>query len=784
MSRAEAPGRVRSQVNLSDAVPTWGVLLLLFIVLIAVLAIYQQRPPAAVPASAPLTEFSSGRAMAHLRVIARSSHPVGSVEHDAVRDYISGALAAEGIDSSVQKTTVVNIPSGPLARGATVQNIVGRLRGTGAGKAVMLVAHYDSVPVSPGASDDGSGVTTLLETARALKAGLPLKNDVIFLFTDGEEVGLLGAKAFIDEHPWAKDAGVVLNFEARGNSGPSVMFETSKDNGWLVGEFAKSAPEPVANSLSYEIYKRLPNDTDLSIMKRGGLAGLNFAYIGGITRYHTGTDSIQNIDERSLQHQGSYALALTRHFGNLSLDQTTGTDAVYFNPFGKAFIHYPISLVLPLAVLVLLAFGWVVYTGFKRGLLTFKGIIFGFMALLVSVIAAAILVALVWKLVQSLYGGIDFLPWGEAYNDELFMIAFVVLTIGITTALYNWFRERTSESNLVVGGLLWWLVLTLIVSIMMPGGSYLLMWPLLFALAGLGLIFSLRELKPWQVFAILALCAIPGLLLFSPMIYQLFLALTLSGSSAVVVMTVLLLGLLLPQLNLMTKPNRWTLPLGALLLGAGIIVAGLLTSPRDANHPMTDNVVYGLNADTGKAVWASVDERTDDWTRQFFTAQQEHGAMDEFYPTTRHPFIKSDAPALPLAAPQVQVLEDVRNNDVRRLRLRITSPRQAPLMTVYADAKTEVVSASINGKQIKQDEAAMRPGPKAPWGLSYYALPEEGIELSLDLKSNAPVHLRVNDRSYHLPSIPGMNLQARPEGIIPSSFQYSDSTLVSKSFTF
>lgn len=781
MSRAEVPGRVRSLVNLSDAVPTQGPLLLLFIVLIVLLAIYLQRPPAAQPVSAPSTEFSSGRAMEHLRVIAHKSHPIGSLEHDVVRDYISRALATHGVNSVVQKTTVVNSTIGGY-RGATVQNIVGRLPGTGNSKAVMLVAHYDSVPTSPGASDDGAGVTTLLETARALKAGPQLKNDVIFLFTDGEETGLLGAKAFMDEHPWAKELGVVLNFEARGNSGPSVMFETSKDNGWIVGEFAKAAPAPVANSLSYEIYRRLPNDTDLSIIKRNGLATLNFAYINGLTRYHTGTDSIENIDEGSLQHHGSYALALTQHFGGLNLGHTTGGDTVYFNPLGKAFIHYPAALVLPLAVLVMVAFGWVVSAGFKRGLLTFKGIGFGFVALLISGIAASIVVWLVWKVVTSLYSGYDFLPWGEAYNNYMFMIGLVALTTGVIAALYNWFRKKTGEHNLIVGASLWWLLLTLLVSIFIPGASYLLMWPLLFALAGLGVVFFLKEQQSWTVLAVLALCAIPGLILLSPTIYQLFMALTLNAASVVVVLVTLLLGLLLPQLGLMARPNKWTLPVGAVVLGLGVIVAGLLTNEVDGNHPRVNNVVYGLNVDTGKAVWASVDDRTDEWSKQFFTAQQELGALAEFYPTTRRPFRKSEAPALQLPGPQVQLLEDLRSNDVRTLRLRITSPRNAPVVAIFADEKTEVIGAAVNDKPIKADEAAMRPGQRPPWGLSYYALPAEGIELSLSLKASSPAHFRVVDRSYHLPEIPGM--KAKPEGIIPTASQYSDATLVSKSFTF
>ena len=187
-----------------------GLLMFGCVVLFAILALNQQRPPKAVAASAPPAEFSSGRAIKHIEVIARAPHEMGSAEHAAVRDYIVGELTALGASPQIQKTTVVSTRRGsPVA--ATVENIVARVNGTNSSKPILLVAHYDSVSTGPGASDDGAAVAAFLETLRALKSGAPLKNDVIFLFTDGEENGLLGATAFVKEHPWAKDAGVVLN---------------------------------------------------------------------------------------------------------------------------------------------------------------------------------------------------------------------------------------------------------------------------------------------------------------------------------------------------------------------------------------------------------------------------------------------------------------------------------------------------------------------------------------------------------------------------------------------
>ena len=170
------------------------------------------------------------------------------------------------------------------------------------------------------AGDDAAGVAVVLETLRALKAGTPLDRDVIALFDDGEEVGLLGSQLFVDEHPWAKDVGVVLNFDARGNSGPSILFETSEGNGWLVEQFARAAPHPLATSASMDIYRIMPNSTDLTTFKAAGMGGLNFAFIGGLADYHSPADTPGNLDRRTLQHQGENALAMARRMGGLDLE--------------------------------------------------------------------------------------------------------------------------------------------------------------------------------------------------------------------------------------------------------------------------------------------------------------------------------------------------------------------------------------------------------------------------------------------------------------------------------
>ena len=350
------------------------ILSLVLLSALGLVVIYADKPPGAVAEPGPAGRFSAQRAVKHVLAISKRPHPVGSAEHSAVQDYILRALAEAGVPGSVHKATAV---SQTAAIAASTENIIARLPGSGTGKSVLLVAHYDSVPTSLGASDDGAGVAVLLETAQILKSLPQMKRDVLFLFTDGEELGLLGAQAFVAEDPQAANVGVVLNFEARGTSGAAILFETSDHNRDLIRTVSNAARFPVANSLSYEIYKRLPNDTDFSVFKRAGYSGLNFAFIDGLVHYHTLMDSYENLDHGSLQHEGDYAVELTRRLGDSAQDTSRAEgNAVYFDILGWKLVNYSSGTAnVLIAVTALLLIG-VLGQGFKKSRITLKGLPF------------------------------------------------------------------------------------------------------------------------------------------------------------------------------------------------------------------------------------------------------------------------------------------------------------------------------------------------------------------------------------------------------------------------
>jgi hypothetical protein len=762
-------------------------LVILCVALVSYLAIRLQSPPAAVPESAPASEFSSGRALKHLASIARRPHPLGTEEHTAVRDYILAQLGAAGLSPETQETLAVN-PNVVPYRTGTVRNVLARLKGSGGGgKALLLAAHYDSVAPGPGASDDGAGVAAMLETLRALKTGAPLKNDVILFFSDGEEGGLLGVHAFTSEHPWAKDVGLALNFEARGTHGPSIMFETSRNNSWLIGEFARAAPHPVATSFAYEIYSRLPKDTDLSIFKDANIAGMNFAYINGVTHYHTSLDNTQNLDERSLQHHGSYALALTRHFGNLDLNAPPSGNAIYFDLFALTLVRYSVAWVIPFALLTTLLFLAVIYLGLRKKQLSPGRVILSFVLLLVGLALNAVCVTLLWVLIETLHPNYGQMLQGVTYNSGLYTAAFVFLTLTLAALIFILLRKRLGVLNLAVGASLCWLAAMWLTSLFVPGASYLFTWPLFFSLIGLGyVITSTKETDSAPRFStplVLSLTIIPALVLIVPAIYHIAAALPLFLSGAVMVLVLLIVGLLVPHLQLITSGRKWLLPAASLSVTLILLVAGTLTSGFDKAHPRPDNIFYGLDADAGKAVWASLNDTPDEWTTQFFPSPVSKGTITEFLPLITVDFMKSDAPLVTLPPPEATVLSDTANNSGgRTLRLRINTPRRAPFLSVYVNPKVEIASAQIDGKPIRTSDA---PGAaEAGWSIFYFAMPATGAELTLEVKSAQPVEMRVIDLSYGLPPTLTQTLRARPDHIISTHLPFSDATLVSKSFKF
>lgn len=306
---------------------------------------------------APATEFSSARANATLgRLLGPEiPHPVSSDANAALRARVQQEFAALGVKTTVYTATGCNgrAQYGFFACG-TVSDVLGEVA-PGDGKAIVLLAHYDSVPAGPGASDDQSGVATVLETVRALKArGLKTKHPILAVITDGEEAGLLGAQAFLANPQLKARVGVVVNVEARGNNGPSLLFQTSPADSALIDLYDRSVPSFATSSLFAVIYKLLPNDTDLTPFLANGFTGFNFAFSGNVAHYHTPLDTRAHLDPSTLQMHGNNMLGVVSSLMQTDFAALQGRDAIYLTLFGRFIPRMPAGWALPLALLTLL----------------------------------------------------------------------------------------------------------------------------------------------------------------------------------------------------------------------------------------------------------------------------------------------------------------------------------------------------------------------------------------------------------------------------------------------
>ena len=574
--------------------PTQRSLLTLSILLIATAAvIWLQGPPTPVSATAPADVFSAERAMVHVREIARAPHPPGTAEHTRVRDYLVAEFKKLGFATEIQKRLAYRKESGRGLAMASVENVIAEKPGSAKSGILLLTAHYDSHLTGPGAGDDAAGVAALLEAARALEPG---RNTLRILITDGEEMGLLGAQGYVDALT-EKVPTLVLNFEARGGGGPVFMFETSEGNLPLIPEFATAAPSPHASSLMYALYKTLPNDTDLTVFKRAGMAGLNFAFVGNWQHYHTRLDTPENLDQRSLQQQGATALALSRRFLEADLARLTRSgqgDSIYFDLLGRTLLHYPATLIWPLTGIALLAFAAVLWhLRQERGTLQafFSGMGLAAGTLMVGALTGLGFGALVQPFRQAI-------PNQDPYGVRWFEASLCLVSLALITLIWGWALRRFEGKALALGALLWWLLALVASTAFLPGGTDLFLWPLLLALLGLWLG------RPW-------VAALPLLLLFVPLWHNLTLLLGFSLPAFLGTLAAFGLIPLLPLWRHLCLPRLALVP--GLLLGIGVLCFGV---GARKTGPKVDTLVYLEDAATHQAQWVSF-HRPDAWTQSF-----------------------------------------------------------------------------------------------------------------------------------------------------------------------
>lgn len=714
---------------------------------------YRNTEP--VPASAPAIRFSAMRADATLaRILGpEKPHPAATQENAAVRARIIAEFAKIGVKATTYRGFGCNANRHfALVACATVMDIIAEVQ-PGEGKAVVLLAHYDSVPAGPGAADDGSGVATVIETARALKARRDSAHPVIAIITDGEEYGLLGAAAFLDNPALRARVGAVVNVEARGNRGPSILFQTSPGDGKLIDLYARNVPHYATSSLYAEIYRFLPNDTDLTLFIRDGFTSFNFAFVGNVAHYHTPLDRRVNLSLVTLQQHGDNMLGVATALEHTDFASLKGGNDIYVDFFGRALPRMAASWALPLSVLSFLMIAAAAWLSRSPPGDWRKRALAGVLPLALLISTTLIGFALHY-LAQAISG----MP-NPSFAHPLAMRIALALGVWGVVLLFEPFISAS-----VVW--LWFSGLAIIVAIFVTGFTPYFLFPSLVAA-----VLLLATSRRWNTFSgqiALFVAAVPALALWIGFVAQGEDLMGLSIPPLFTLPATFGLFALMPLMRMQRIPIRvWRISLGAIFAGAVAASAIAAFEPAYSEiAPLRLNLNYVEDHSAKRALWAA--DANAPLPQNLRAAAKFGNAPEEPYPSAYQKAYIAPAGALRFSSPTASI---TRNGKTVTLALH-GSPKTSQ-MYVSVPKAAALSALTINGKHFaalaewaKQDQVV----------IACMTGDCRNETLTLEFASQKSVTLMLAERRAGLPPFGKFLSDARPKTAVPS--QMADGTFI------
>ena len=742
-------------------------------------------PKSGTPASISETKFSTERALIHLREITKAPHYIGTEEHARVREYIVEQLNGLGLKTEIQEGFIINPKWKSLDK---PKNILAKIKGSGNGKSLLLLSHYDSaLTPSFGASDAGSGVVTILETIRAFQASAKTPtNDIIILFTDAEEVGLDGARLFVKNHPWAKNVGIALNFEARGSGGPSNMIvETNSGNKNLINAFMEADVKfPVASSLMYSIYKMLPNDTDSTVLRQGGdIDGFFFAFIDDHFDYHTANDNFENLDRNTLQHQGEYLLPLVHYFADADLSSLKSSeDHVYINVPILKMISYPFAWIIPMLILAISVFTILIVYGLNKKVLSGKTIARSFVPFLLAFVSCGLIGFYGWKLLLVLYPQYSEIQHGFTYNGHIYISFFVLVSLAILFGVYHRYSKKTNVASLLIAPLIFWLLINVIVAIYLKGAAFFII-PVFLGLLSLWIL--IRQEKPNLI--LMVIIGALAIFMFVPLIQFFPVGLGLKMLVGSCLITALLFGILLPVFGFYSK--KGILSAVFILLAIVFFIKAHLTSNFTAERQKPNSLVYYYDADTDETYWATYDKILDDWTKGYLGENPEEASNYITY-ASGSKYAKGYSFAVEAPAKNIPLFKAVLNsdtiiNDIKKRTFTIIPNRNVNQISLYVAEGVEFDFLSFNGQSLPLNNNENRASQKIKSKelVRYYVSDKDSLEVSYEVSKDQKVSFTVMEYSYDLLDHPQFKINNRAENMMPKPFVVSDAIIVKKKIT-
>ncbi|HEX8721419.1 MAG TPA: M28 family peptidase [Pyrinomonadaceae bacterium] len=722
--------------------------------------------------------FSAERAMAHVEALAAGPRPAGSAAHRAAREYIVTVLReGGGLQAETRTAAATSTRYGLPYDAARVQNVVATIQGIDRSRRVVLVAHYDTVLTSPGAGDDAAGVATLLEVGRALAVEYGGGPDVTLLFTDAEEVGALGAEAFLASDGFDPGRTTVLNFDARGTGGPCGLIETAGDEGRLVRAVERSGAPVAASALLPTLARLHGVGTDFRPFREAGASGLNFVMGDGVARYHTPADAPPALDRESVRRQGEAALTLVRALGDGD-DDSSGAVSYFTAPLA-GLVVYPRFLDLLAATLATALVAFRIMTSIRRGDSSWVGLGASGLAAVAAVTLAAATCNAGWWLVRALGAG-PARGLADPYDPTPYRFAAVLLAAGTALGVVSAARRIGVKTPTVllpaVGvAVLWWLAFKL------PGAAYLFAVPVPFVALHAVVSGDGRGAAVARAVGTAA-ASLPVVIVWAPVPYFLLAGFRLSAAwaaGAVAAFAVLLCASVFERARFAVD-GRVAVALVALAaVAAGVGVSHAGASPET---PRPVSVAYALDADVGRAFRVSDREAAGGPEATMFADALPIEALPRFL--GEDGALKRAAAAAPLAlpVPEVALVGDAAADGRRDLTVRVRSRRGAPWLHVFVETG-KVIGAAVDGSAFDEVARGVDAAGGAVWGFRHIGAGDEGFELKLVVDPAAgSVRITVVDQSPGVDD-PAAASRLGPDAMYARSW-VAGTTLVRRSYAF
>lgn len=730
-----------------------------------------QQPPQ--PVSPSNDQFSAESALERLAEILPENekpHPVNSAASSIFRQTIIRHLENLGLEVEVQSTIGCNNQRKALSC-APVKNLITKIPGKDSSQTLLLMAHYDSVPAGPGAADAGHAVAVILELLELLSHQPPAKNDLIVLINEGEEAGLLGAEAFMKEHPLAKKVDVVINMEARGNQGKSLLFETGDNNYPLIKSYQQFAKEPLSNSIAYEIYKLLPNDTDFTVFKRYGITGVNFAFQGRVSHYHTPLDNLENLSPGSVQHQGDNVWAMLVPLLNIDLGSMPEGNAVYTDILSLFMIVWPEYMTIPLTFIAGFLIILICWQLIASKVITLNQLVTSLPFAFAVTVISALSCWLILFIAQTVSGQSQ--PWLSIPIPM--RMAIWLFPLATTLFIANKYKAKLDYWGLILAPVWLLFILSAASSLTMPGLSYLPLLPLLLFAILISVLFILGQMNNRLFISAAALVSTVFMaMLVFPMLLLLEDAMGFRIAPVFGLLSSLVIILALPLLLNCSKP----ILRGLIISVTGISLSGVMICTQQSGfsptHPQHLNFEY-LQQGTSASIQALTRYPLPDEiiAESAFSNKQK---VTRPWSMAEYPSI--DTPFLDLPEPELTVISSNDNENTRQLTLRYSSPRSIDHFILHVNSENKIEQLTLG--ESKQDSYFI---PSA-FDSQYFLCSGEncnGLVFTLDISTQQTFEAGIVDYSYGLPE--SLDYLQHTRGKNTQPVQKGDVTAVHKNFT-